>query len=375
MNPVPNKVGTAYGVKGDWAAGYHPGEDFLSPTGTLAVAPQDAEIVYAGWYGWGRAYGLTVIGESLINGQPLRWIMAHLNRALVRTGDRVQRGQQVAVTNNTGRTSGPHLHLEVRHFPYNYGDDVDPTILTRAEPLPPLAKPGTITTFDVSFWNVASPKWFTPWAPRAKGIGDEIKGEASVYGFAEVYDETQARSLQAALGDNFQRVSGHAGLEFWYDRTKWVLDRPVKAGGYPSGVQGRYALVVHLRRKETGQHVAFVVTHAPALSPALRTQFGAWLKKLLGQIDDPIVLMGDFNTGKNNLSPRSDIRSLGYRDMREQAAIVNEGQQEFPTKGKWLSDIYTIPGKDDHIIGGEIDLTAARLSDHRRIDARVTVKA
>ena len=58
--------------------------------------------------------------------------------------------------------------------------------------------------------------------------------------------------------------------------------------------------------------------------------------------------------------------------MRHQAAIANEGAYEFPSK-KWnLSDIYTIPAKA-RITGGQVDLTPARLSDHRRLEARVVV--
>lgn len=225
------------------------------------------------------------------------------------------------------------------------------------------------TVFDVCNWNVASPRWYTPWAPRAAGIGKEIQGEASVYGFQEIYAEDQAATVQSALGSAFRRVSGHAGLEFFYDATKWKLDR---SANYSSGIQGRCALVVHLIRKDTKQHVAFLVTHAPALYPSLREKFGQWLGKLIVQIDGPLVVMGDFNTGKDNLSPRANVRARGYRDMRDQAKIVNGREPEFPNKKSSLADIFTIPSKA-RIISGEIDLTAARLSDHRRLEVRIVI--
>src|SRR5690606_26172735 len=119
----------------------------------------------------------------------------------------------------------------------------------------------------------------------------------------EAYGEDQAATLQSALGPQFIRVPGKAGLEFFYDSTKWALERAVYAGGYFSRIQGRYALVVHLVRKETGQHVAFVVTHGPVQSDALKTAFGKWLVRLLGQIDGPIVLLGDFNRSDKSKSP------------------------------------------------------------------------
>lgn len=370
--PVNYPVGTGYGVKGSyWAAGHHTGVDLLAPTGTTVVAPADSTIVGGSW---GSAYGTHVIGETVVNGTAYRWMTAHMKSKSVTAGQKVKAGQAVGVSNNTGNTTGPHVHFEVRHSPFNYGDDVDPVILESVTSVPTPAK-GTTTVFQVCFWNVASPRWYTPWAPRASKIGAEIAGEASVYGFAEVYSEDQAATIQNALGHTFQRVSGHAGLEFFYDLNKWQLERAVKQGGYASGIQGRYALVVHLTRLETGQHVAFVVTHGPVTYDNLKTQFGQWLAKLLGQIDGPIVLMGDFNRSVDSKSPRSNIRALGFRGMREQADITNESAKEFPSKGWNLSDIYTQPSGPADITGGEVDLTPAAASDHRRLEATVKVVA
>lgn len=237
--------------------------------------------------------------------------------------------------------------------------------------------PGAVTTFDVCNWNVASPRWFTPWAPRAAGISAEIAGEASVYGFQEVYDETQAATIGSALGSDFSRVAGRAGLEFWFDKTKWMVERPIHEGGYASGVQGRYALVVHLRRRSTGQHVAFVVFHGPVTYDSYKTAYGQWLARLLSQIDGPILLMGDANRSVEDKSPRKEIRALGFRDMRDQAAIVNESAKEFPSRNWSLCDVWTDLNDvyDDRIVGGEIDLTSAKLSDHRRIECQVRIVA
>lgn len=229
------------------------------------------------------------------------------------------------------------------------------------------------TVFDVCNWNVASPRWYTPWAPRAAGIQGEIRGEASVYGFQEVYDENQAATLQAGLGRDFTRVSGRAGLELFFDNTKWKIDRPQKS--YDSGVQGRFALVVHLVRRATGQHVAFVVFHGPTTYDSYKTRYGQWLVRLLGQIDGPILLMGDSNRSAEDKSPRKEIRAAGFRSMRDQAAIVNEAAKEFPSKNWSLCDIWTDLNDvhNDRVVGGIIDLTAARLSDHRRIEATVRI--
>lgn len=375
--PVPHRIGTGYRVPGDWAAGYHPGVDYLCPSGTPVIPGRGCRIVYAGWNGWGRAYGLTVIAEAEIDGKPFRAIFAHLQRLNVKTGDLVSAGTVIAWSNNTGRTSGPHLHEEVRHWPFSYGDDVNPNIWnTTAAPLPPKPKPGTVTSFEVSFWNIAAQRWgFGPWGPRRAGVAAELKSEAPFHGFAEIYDEAQAADLMAAVGPNTVRNPGHSGLEFMYDGGFAVEQRPPRY--YDARVQGRGALVSHVIVRSTGQHVAFVVVHGPVQSDALKRQYGAWLARLLGQIDGPIVLMGDFNRSVDSRSPRKEIRAAGFRDMRELAAVTNEGADEFPSKGWNLSDIYVDRNDaiNDTITGGQIDLTSPKLSDHRRIEATVKVTA
>lgn len=382
MTPVPFPVTTAYRKPGSWAAGYHPGEDRACVNGTDAVATRDCSIVYAGWNGWGSAYGLTVIMEAVVNGQRLRCIYAHLQSVAVKTGQTVKAGQKVADTNNTGRTTGPHLHQEVRHYPYSYGDDIAPSIWnasTVADTKTP--SPGTVTVFDVSFWAQARERWYTPWAPRAADIIREIRGaedgsEASVWGFTEVYEQAQVDTLTEAFAPwDFVRVAGRAGLEFWYNDEKWDEERPPKS--YPSGVQDRWALVTHLTRKTTGQHVAFVTFHGPITYDSAKTAYGQWLVRLLGQIDGPILLMGDANRSAEDRSPRKEIRSAGFRDMRDQARITNSGADEFPSKGWNLSDIWTDLNDvhKDTIVGGQIDLTTAKPSDHRRLEATVKVIA
>lgn len=137
MNPSTYPIGTQYMVPGDhWAAGHHTGVDYLAPVGSPVVAPQVSRIVFAGRDGgWGPAYGLHVIGQTTLDGKVFRWITAHLNSTVVEAGDTVRRGEAIGASGQSGNVTGPHVHFEVRAYPYQYGDDVNPAILTR-DPVP-----------------------------------------------------------------------------------------------------------------------------------------------------------------------------------------------------------------------------------------------
>jgi murein DD-endopeptidase MepM/ murein hydrolase activator NlpD len=86
----------------------HVALDFGAPVGTPVQATMDGEVVYAGWNDQG--YGNLVIIE---NG-PYRVYFAHLSEIPVRVGQRVRAGEVIALSGNTGNSTGPHLHYEVR---------------------------------------------------------------------------------------------------------------------------------------------------------------------------------------------------------------------------------------------------------------------
>lgn len=126
MDPLPGfPVTTPYGVHGDWAAGYHTGEDRSTHghTGIPVRAARGGLVVDVG-EGWGPAFGLVVVLE----GQ--RWHVrhgyCHLSAAAVNVGQMVRTGATIAYSGNSGRTTGPHLHYEERLYPWRYGDDRRP---------------------------------------------------------------------------------------------------------------------------------------------------------------------------------------------------------------------------------------------------------
>jgi len=110
-------------VKGRLTQGSHPGHvalDFGVPVGTPVKATLDGRVVYAGWNDQG--YGNLVIIE---NG-PYRVYFAHLSKIPVKVGEKVTAGTIIGYSGNTGNSTGPHLHYEVRKNGYA----IDPTSFT-----------------------------------------------------------------------------------------------------------------------------------------------------------------------------------------------------------------------------------------------------
>lgn len=89
------------------ASTYHKGQDWAVPVGTTVVASCGGRVSKAGW---GSGYGYVVYIDHE-DGRQTRY--AHLSKILVKTGDYVKQGQRIALSGNTGITSGPHLHFEI----------------------------------------------------------------------------------------------------------------------------------------------------------------------------------------------------------------------------------------------------------------------
>ena len=120
--PIKNgKVTTPYKKLGKmWSKGYHTGVDFAVPVGTDVLAVADGKIEVANW---GAAYGTQLV-QKVEGG----WVIyAHLSKALVKAGDKVKKNQHIGESGNTGNSSGPHLHFEMRdNIRWSAGKDIDP---------------------------------------------------------------------------------------------------------------------------------------------------------------------------------------------------------------------------------------------------------
>lgn len=100
--------GVLYGRFGKKGKEPHDGIDLAAPSGTPVKTAQEGTVLYAGEQ---RGYGNIVIVEHT---NKLITLYAHNRDLRVRTGQKVRREQVIATVGESGRTSGPHLHFEVR---------------------------------------------------------------------------------------------------------------------------------------------------------------------------------------------------------------------------------------------------------------------
>lgn len=112
LKPVRNYALTSnFGVRSDpfnGGAAMHAGIDMAGPVGEPIYATADGVVTRAGWYG---GYGNVI---DLGHGRGIETRYGHLSRILVKDGQKVKRGEMIARMGSTGRSTGSHLHYEVR---------------------------------------------------------------------------------------------------------------------------------------------------------------------------------------------------------------------------------------------------------------------
>lgn len=125
INPVYSPeawISSAYGYRKDPIAGnkrFHDGIDIVAPRKTPVIAPADGVVTHAGWRdGLGRMI-------EIRHGYGYRTIYGHNEKLMVKKGASVKRGDPIALLGSSGRSTGPHLHYEIRlngklKNPYRY---------------------------------------------------------------------------------------------------------------------------------------------------------------------------------------------------------------------------------------------------------------
>jgi murein DD-endopeptidase MepM/ murein hydrolase activator NlpD len=121
--PVFGSISSAYGWRNDPFTGkpdFHHGIDIASPYGSEVFAAGAGRVVFSGWR---EGYGKVVEIEHQDGASTL---YAHNSKNLVKEGEMVARNQPIALVGSSGKSTGPHLHYEVRKS----GEAINPTELT-----------------------------------------------------------------------------------------------------------------------------------------------------------------------------------------------------------------------------------------------------
>ncbi|MFC9464623.1 M23 family metallopeptidase [Streptomyces coelicoflavus] len=132
VDPVKKyALSASFAQNGGMWAHKHSGQDFAVPVGTNVVATHGGTVVKAGGNGAGDgpAYGNAIV---IKHGNGTYSQYAHLSKVNVKIGQVVKTGQSIAKSGNTGNSSGPHLHFEIRTTA-NYGSAVDPVAFLKSK--------------------------------------------------------------------------------------------------------------------------------------------------------------------------------------------------------------------------------------------------
>ena len=125
-SPVPGfKVTFPFGVRSPrYRAGFHTGADYAAPVGTPIVAWVSGRVSKTG--SDPNGYGI----YTMISGDDGHtWLYAHQSRRKISQGERVSAGQTIGFVGSTGKSTGPHLHIEKsRGATWAYGKVTNPTV-------------------------------------------------------------------------------------------------------------------------------------------------------------------------------------------------------------------------------------------------------
>lgn len=108
MGKINNEFGFRRNPFGGRTYEFHPGMDIDGERGEVVIAPANGVVIKAGWQG---GYGNLI---EIDHGNGLTTRYGHLSKTNVNIGDTIQRGQEIGLIGTTGRSTGPHLHFEIR---------------------------------------------------------------------------------------------------------------------------------------------------------------------------------------------------------------------------------------------------------------------
>lgn len=108
LGKINNEFGFRRNPFGGRTYEFHPGMDIDGERGELVYAPGNGTVIKAGWTG---GYGNMI---EIDHGNGITTRYGHLSKVEVEVGDEIVRGQEIGLIGSTGRSTGPHLHFELR---------------------------------------------------------------------------------------------------------------------------------------------------------------------------------------------------------------------------------------------------------------------
>lgn len=119
IKPTAGRISSYFGGRRDPfqnRSKFHEGMDFAAPSGQSIKASASGTVVFSGY---SSGYGYNII---INHGNKLSTLYGHCSKLLSKKGQKVKKGEVIAKVGNSGRSTGPHLHFEVRIN----GEPVDP---------------------------------------------------------------------------------------------------------------------------------------------------------------------------------------------------------------------------------------------------------
>lgn len=266
VRPVGGRVTSGFGAgRGRYP---HAGIDFAAPIGTPVKAALPGTVARTGW---NVVPGRTGIGVFLNHPGGRNTYYGHLSNALVRSGESVAKGQTIARSGNTGRSTGPHLHFET----WTGGNPVNPANYLSGASLPAGDSSGGLFGFDPAekikdFISGVVGKVtgkFDGKFPEA--IGEGVSGY-----FGDAVDKAVERGQRV-----MQFLPGPLGTTANAFAASGNAQNQVKdvAGGYGWGSGSEWSAIQQLVQKESGwnPNAANPVSSARGLFQKMTSAHGA----------------------------------------------------------------------------------------------------
>lgn len=259
--------GTKVNVYAQWGLKGHNGVDWGLPSGTVVVSPHDGKVLEAAFDANG--YGNYIKIENDTEGS----VLAHLESINVTVGQHVQEGQQVATSDNTGYSTGAHLHWGYYQKPRNHANgfngyiDQRPVLAASTAPSSGTTAPVTGQLYTKEQYDSVLGDREKFWKERDEEIKkNKLLGEQLIAATAQLSEFRAAGynsvdEVKAALSP-LQTIQAHGYLA-WEDIERELITRDQKIAGVNRELvqvlDRNKVLLDQLAKKETEDSTAIQV--------------------------------------------------------------------------------------------------------------------